>query len=88
MSRAASNHEAHGAAAATQDEAGDRPATDAERAYLDARVEETAAAVTKIGAQIKGLERSLREAEKLHEDAKAAQAAGWDCVDVAKRRVK
>jgi chaperonin cofactor prefoldin len=56
--------------------------------YLDARVEETGAAVKKIKAQIKGLQRSLREAEELHEDAKKAKKAGRDLPEVQRRRAR
>jgi hypothetical protein len=66
---------------------GDRPATRDELEFLDARVEETGAAVKKIKAMMKGLERSLRDAEKLHEDAKAAKKAGYDLPETQRRRV-
>jgi chaperonin cofactor prefoldin len=78
---------AHDAEASTADNLEpDRPATRDELEYLDQRVEETSAAVKKIKGQIKGLERALAEAEKLHEDAKAAKRAGRDLPAVQKRR--
>lgn len=86
MSRADSAYTAHDADVSTADGQHDRPATRDETDYLDARVEDTAAAVRKIKGQIKGLERSLKEAERLHEDAKKAQKAGRDLPDVQKRR--
>lgn len=83
----ATAHDAEAEASApAHAELGFRPATQAETDYLEARVEDTGAAVKKIRDQIRALERSLKEAERLHEDAKAAKKAGYDLPDVQKRR--
>jgi chaperonin cofactor prefoldin len=85
---AGASYEAHDAAVDAAGQAADRPPTEAELTYLDQRVEETGKAVRKIKAQIKGLERSLRDAEKLHEDAVKARDAGRDLPEVQKRRTR
>jgi hypothetical protein len=82
-------YRAHDADVASQGgEPADRPATRAELDYLDARVDETAAAVGKVKDLIKGAERTLAEAERLHADAVRARDAGRDLPAVQKRRAR
>jgi hypothetical protein len=65
---------AHDGAAETQDGAGERPPTQAELDYVDARVTETRNAIKAIKAKIKGMEHTLAEAEQAHQDAKSERA--------------
>jgi prefoldin subunit 5 len=79
--------EALDATVSTQDGmAAERPPTRDELDYLDARVEETTAAVKKIKAMIKGLQQTLKAAEQAAADAKASQKAGRDLPEVQRRR--
>lgn len=78
---AGANFEAHDATVGR--EPGPAPVGD----YLAARVEDTAAAVKKIKAMIKGLQESLKAAERLAADAVKARDAGQDLPEVQARRV-
>jgi hypothetical protein len=89
VATAGSGYQANDASAQTDEgQAAERPPTDAELAYLDARAEETAAAVKKIRGQIKASERSLKTAEQMAEDAVKAREAGRDLPDVQRRRAR
>jgi hypothetical protein len=79
---------ANDAAAGTHDDLSERrPATAAEREYLDARVDDCAAAVAKMEGQADALKVSLKTARVHLAEAKASQAAGRDLASVQKGRV-